>query len=121
MKNNQFYSTTVNTNAAIEGNASDVFTVRAVGTYGQMSAPATVATSAKQPVSTISMRLENKRLIFSEPVVCAVYTVDAKLIAYTTQGITEIELPQMPQGAFIVKYSNAQGRNFQQVLINTHN
>ena len=121
LKNNQFYSTTVNTNAAIEGNASDVFTVRAVGTYGQMSAPATVATSAKQPVSTISMRLENKRLIFSEPVVCAVYTVDAKLIAYTTQGITEIELPQMPQGAFIVKYSDAQGRNFQQVLINTHN
>lgn len=120
-KNNQFYSTTVNTNAAIVGNEADVFTVRAVGAYGQLSLPASLATSAKQPVSTISMRLENKRLIFSEPVICSVYSVDAKLIAYMVQARLDIDLPQMPLGPIIVKYSDAQGRNFQQALINTHN
>lgn len=121
LKNNQFHSTTINTNATIEGNETDVFTVRSVGTHGQLSPPAHVVTSAKQAVSSIKLRLANQRISFSEPVICAVYSADAKLIAHTKQPTMQIDLPQMLHGAIIVKYSNAQGRNFQQALINTHN
>lgn len=120
-KNGQYLANTTSTTFTDESASEGVYTLKSIGTSGQLSeVSATVTGLADVQKTNISATLKNDILTFNEPVTLNIIGLDAKLQLSNTQFIQQLNITQIKSGIYLLQMTNTDGFKHTQKLIITH-
>lgn len=120
-KDGHYLSNTASTTFTDETANAGVYTVKSIGTMGQLSDIAATVTAIEEvQENKISVIVKNNIMTFSEPVAVKIIGMDAKILLANKLFVQDLNIMQINSGVYIVRMTNTDGLECTQKLIITH-
>lgn len=120
-KNGQYLANTSSTTFTDATENTGVYTVKSIGTSGQLSEIAATVTAIEEIVDNkISVTVKNSLITFSEPVAVEIIDMDAKIQLTNKQLVQSLNITHFKSGIYIARLTNTDGLVYTQKLIITH-
>lgn len=102
-KDGSFLATVPTNSYTDNSGTTGIYTVKSVGSYGQLSLPATITSTEKVTTNPLKISFSDKTILFSKPVTFSVYNVQGIKLFSSDIISSKVNIGDIPVAAYIVK------------------